>query len=656
MIASRLHNAKSALAKNQTRENIAPPATRDASRKHVVPAVPTAFTLNYLYLTLVTVALVAVEFLIGGTRLLFSLPSYGLLALAAVLTLFSFRRPVVPGNIFCLFSSAVFFGYMLLRLALSPVEYLARPDLFMILGALIVYLLFTLHLTAPRPRSILLVVLMVLALAHAGLGIAQALLRENFTLFHFIEPANYGIRARGMYICPDHLAGYLEVVALLAMSLALWSRWPLGWKLFAGYTALMCLIGLTLTGSRGGYLSTAFGLLIFVTLSLLALRKAAPERFGQTVFVLTSLAGIFLAGLVYLMTHQETVRARVSNLIDTQNDRLHLWDAACKQAGLSPIMGTGGGTFEIYARQFRHPRIVADFDYVHNDYLQLLAEFGVVGALVFLFFFLSHLRGAVRSFSWLVHERREETGRIRSDSLALNIGALSGAAALAAHSLVDFNLHIPANTLLLAFVFALLAHPGVALPAQANEFAGIHRWARLALPVLGLWIMLAGLPTLPAEWFGEKARVAMRDGRFAEAGEAARQALPWDRKNHLLHRYLGQAHFALGEAADDPKAAPAAFAAALSAYQAGLKLYPQEKWLLLGAAWSLDALGRPGEAEDYFKQAIFWDPNSAQVRLFYGAHLEQAARWAEANAQFQKSMALHWTEPAFLGWQRMLKK
>ena len=87
-----------------------------------------------------------------------------------------------------------------------------------------------------------------------------------------------------------------------------------------------------------------------------------------------------------------------------------------------------------------------------------------------------------------------------------------------------------------------------------------------------------------------------------------------------------------------------------------MKLYPQEKWLLLGAAWSLDALGRPGEAEDYFKQAIFWDPNSAQVRLFYGAHLEQAARWAEANAQFQKSMALHWTEPAFLGWQRMLKK
>jgi hypothetical protein len=58
--------------------------------------------LNYLYIGLLVLAFVVIELLIGGTRLLFSLPSCGILALISFLSLYSFRRSQVPANIYCL--------------------------------------------------------------------------------------------------------------------------------------------------------------------------------------------------------------------------------------------------------------------------------------------------------------------------------------------------------------------------------------------------------------------------------------------------------------------------------------------------------------------------------------------------------------------------
>ncbi len=64
--------------------------------------------MNYVYIAMVVLALVVIELLIGGTRLLFSLPSYGILALTSILSLCSFRRPQVPASIHCLTAAGIF--------------------------------------------------------------------------------------------------------------------------------------------------------------------------------------------------------------------------------------------------------------------------------------------------------------------------------------------------------------------------------------------------------------------------------------------------------------------------------------------------------------------------------------------------------------------
>src|SRR5881227_2283754 len=84
-------------------------------------------------------ALAAIQVLIGGTRLLFSLPAYGLLAIVGLLSLLSLRRRKPEGSQLCFLTTAVFFAYILARAFLSPVDYLARADIYSALAGLLVY-------------------------------------------------------------------------------------------------------------------------------------------------------------------------------------------------------------------------------------------------------------------------------------------------------------------------------------------------------------------------------------------------------------------------------------------------------------------------------------------------------------------------------------
>jgi len=612
---------------------------------------------NYLYLGLLFLALAVIEVLQAGTRFVFSLPSYTILSLAGISTLLSFRRPQFPANMVCLLGSALFFGYLLFRILTSPVEYLARADFFSVLGGLVVYLLVAFFLTAPKQRLWLLLGLLVIGLVHVGIGVLQYIRREHFQIFSFIQPpADYGARASGFYGCPDHLAGYLEVVALMGLSVACWSRWPIWLKVCAGYLSLMCFAGILLTGSRGGYLSTGFGFLVFIGLSLMTLRKGVIANKWPLAIGTIVVAGLVLTGMIYFISSQFSLRTRWANVVEQGGNRLEMWGEAIEQFKLNPVVGTGSGSYLYYQRHFRKSSEWRDAIYVHNDYLHLLAEYGIIGFAAFAIFLGVHVASGIRSFNWFTNERMNSLGRIRSDTLALNIGALSGLSTYLVHSFFDFNLHVPANALLMAIPVALLANPGVDLPFKSARFHKTNRYLRLALPALAVWLAVASLPRLPAEYFAEQARLAFGRDQFAATVSAANAGIGRDRRNPFLYWYLGQGYFALGETAPNPEVGEVFFKLAAQAYSNSLPLFPQDRYLLLGMGWSLDALKRFDEAEPYFKEVVTAEPNSAQIRAFYASHLHSAGKLDQAEQEYNNSMKLYWNVMAHNGLERLAKE
>jgi O-antigen ligase len=118
-----------------------------------------------------------------------------------------------------------------------------------------------------------------------------------------------------------------------------------------------------------------------------------------------------------------------------------------------PVAGTGLGTLQ---RVF--PPYDSEYDgkvvnHTHNDYLEALAETGILGGFCCAWFigvlFLSSLRGLANLGG--------------SFGAALNLSGLVGCCGIFIHSLVDFNLHIPGNALL----FFMAAHLATAR-VQAN--------------------------------------------------------------------------------------------------------------------------------------------------------------------------------------------
>jgi O-antigen ligase len=111
-----------------------------------------------------------------------------------------------------------------------------------------------------------------------------------------------------------------------------------------------------------------------------------------------------------------------------------------------PLLGTGLGTLQVVFPPYESFYDAKVVNHTHNDYLEALAETGVAGALCCVWFlavlFIESIKGL------------KDLGG--SFGAALNLSGLVGCCGLLVHSLVDFNLHIPANALLF-FVSAYLA-------------------------------------------------------------------------------------------------------------------------------------------------------------------------------------------------------
>jgi len=112
----------------------------------------------------------------------------------------------------------------------------------------------------------------------------------------------------------------------------------------------------------------------------------------------------------------------------------------------NPFSGTGLGTFSLGYPRYKIYGETAIWDQAHNEYLQAFAESGLIG-------------GAILVWGLVVFWRRRLSPLLSNRWRAqppVALGAALGVLVLWIHSLVEFNLQIPANGLLFVLLGALV--------------------------------------------------------------------------------------------------------------------------------------------------------------------------------------------------------
>ena len=628
----------------------------------------------YVIVAFIALGIAVAQAGIGGVNLLYSLPAYGVIGLAALAGLFGRGKHISLGvTIPCLLSAIGLAGYIIVRAHFSPVDYLARHDFFMTLAALAVYLLSAVFLSECRHRHVLVGLLLVFAAAHLVYGVFQ--FREGqYSLFRpWIVREDYAWRASGFYLSPNHLAGLLEALGLMASALACWSNWHLIPRIISGYAAMLCFIGVALSGSRGGYLSTVGGLLVFAALSLGVIRRLRHPRFLPTLLAVGVFFIVAIGGGVTLMSKSQTLRERLGQVFEPDKGRLTMWDAALKQFHMQPLTGTGSGTYAFHGRQLRTEPVRRDATHVQNDYLELLCEYGIAGACAMAAFLGIHLWNSLAGLRRIVAEMEDVGWGVLNHELALLIGALSALAALLVHSVFDSNLHVPGNALVVAFLFSILAAPTVEtlVPEENPEPSPAVHWLRFLAPAIGLYLLVVGVPRVEGEYLAERARIALLDANhtlaeskeralksppdedsehalharlesdYAAAADFAQLGIAVEKKNPALFYYLGKAKFLLANTR--PSVSADRFQESheiIGAFRAGLELSPHDVRLLLDLGHALDEYGQFAEAGRIFERAIAADPNLYFSHASYGLHFQMQRKLDEAVKHYRKAIEL----------------
>jgi putative inorganic carbon (hco3(-)) transporter len=379
------------------------------------------------------------------------------------------RRRIVVPHPPLLWPMLAMLGILALSLIRAPSYREGLPELLKWVQVLALYLAVVALL--PRDRAgWLAAALLVAGVMQALLGLYQFLTQTGPEPFILLGRF---MRAYGAFRQPNPYAGYLGLVAPLAISLALWawtSRQRTTLRLALAAAAVVISLGLLVSWSRGAWL--AFGAAVAVVV-LAHTRRAAPVAivlaalvtlvlivFGGADLLPASIAGR-LGELREYVGLIDITRTEVTDANFSVIERLAHWQAALDMWRDHLWLGVGAGNYAVVYENYNLPRWYEALGHAHNVYLNFAAEAGLLGLLAYLWLWLASLWQALRAAA--------SGDRFTA---AIGAGVLGALVAASVHNFFD-NLWVQHIYLTLALLLGLLAV--LASPASPVEPAAGRR-------------------------------------------------------------------------------------------------------------------------------------------------------------------------------------
>ena len=285
--------------------------------------------------------------------------------------------------------------------------------------------------------------LIVLGFSVALLGIIQHFTSEE--TIYWSRQLLQGGDVFGPYVNRNHFAGFIELVAPVGLSLLVFRGLRRDLFPMVGLLTIIPIGALILAASRGGIVSFALEVGVLIVLARTRRGLDGPRIIAMGVVALAAV--VLVAWLGAGTAIERLSNTRVGDV--TVMRRVSMFRGAEHIFGDHPIKGAGlGTTISVYPRyETLYDGYVVD--HVHNDYIEALAETGLLGGLCGVAFLWLLYREARKSFV-------AEQGHF---SRALHASAIAAVCGLLLHTWVDFNLHIPSNALLFLLQAYLATSP-----------------------------------------------------------------------------------------------------------------------------------------------------------------------------------------------------
>jgi MFS family permease len=438
-------------------------------------------------------------------------------------------------------------------------------------------------------------------------------------------------RGSGTFINPNHLAGYLGMAVPVALAYTVMSRFSPTIKVLLAYSAVTMLAGIVVTLSRGGILAMVVALVIFCGVLL------AQRDFWRSALVmlciLTALAAVAVSQF-------ESVQRRFEVAFKhdkVENGRQFYWAAAWQLSKRDIIWGIGPGHFDVEFPSVRPWEVQSRPHYAHNDYLNTLCEWGVLGMSIvaaacgLLYFGVFQVWHALRRPS-------NELGSRFSDRTAFVVGATVGLVALMLHCIVDFDMQIPAVAVTAVTLMALLA-------AQAR-FATERFWRNPGRfgKILLKSVAAAAIAYLSAQglhkgketyWLARAKAEQTQPERIIAFATKAHEAEPMDGEaDYKMGDYLWSLSVLEGpDYLDRAKQA-------MTWYAQAMQLNPFDAYAPLACGMCLDRLGQTRAAKPYFELAHRNDPHNTYIALEEGRHSIELGDYAAAKQWFDDALKM----------------
>ena len=511
------------------------------------------------------------------------------------------RREKTPADFGLIAFGTLVAGWFAFRAWVSPVAELGQADLLLTAAAVATYVCIRAiegHGAAERLLIWGIALLLLANVVVAGMQVSDPTFTPVFR-------GRAGPKmVSGFYAHYNEAANYFIASSMLVGAAGLFGRHATATRVLWVLIAVAGLACVWFTRSRGGIFGVAVGAAVFAVVALMMGKRQGARWFGPAL-IAVPVIGLAIGAFLFVgWQNAQESRQPGSDITQMMDNtiRLYLLGIAMSCVASHPLIGGGSRSFSWECYQIWDPKAHgaggARPEFVHNEWVQAAADYGLIGAVLLMLLLVVLAGGTILR---LLFDDAPRT--LPNTRNAWRLGALAGLAGMFVQSNFSFVFHLMPGILLLGICLGQLS-------SHSKSGAGVA-------PVMGSRILLSitalgcGLALLASGWKGTQVTRMLWPSYFSKSFvpstastiDALSEAMRiWPAVEFYTRRAASLQQPSAPEAA--PDARRGLLERALGDYEKAGELQPKDPAIAVNHGNLLSFLGRDAEAEARYANAV----------------------------------------------------